>query len=124
MNSKITMDKLNQMRLIGLASLTSEQLSPITNVRDSTLYALLLHKFEKFQKWRNTKKIAQQAFEKHLHRSQKLVDEYIEVYDKAASYYKCIIKYSRLQFDYYVMMKDDKIVFFYFQINKAKIENV
>ncbi len=116
------MNKLTQMRLIGLASLSTEQLSPITNVKDSTLYSMILHKFEKFQRWRNTKKITQKAFESHLHRSQKLVDEYIEVYDKEASYFKCEIVYNRIQFDYYVMMKANQIVFFFFCISKSKIE--
>ena len=118
------MNKLIQMRLIGLASLTIEQLTPITKVRDSTLYALLLHKFERFQRWRNTKKISQKEFEKHLHRSQKLIDDYIEVYDRNAGYYKCEIIYSQAHFDYYVMMKNDKIVFFFFHISKSKITHI
>lgn len=118
------MKKLLEMRLIGLASLSTEQLTPITKVKDTTLYALLLHKFEKFQRWRNTKKISQQEFEKHLHRSQKLVDEYLEVYDQNAQYYKCEIIYTNAHFDYYVLMKANKIVMFFFHISKSKLSHI
>lgn len=113
------MNKLNQMRLIGLVSLNTQQLTPITYVRDSILYGLLLNKFERFERWRNTKRITRKDFEVHLNKSEELVNAYLEVFSKTATFYKTAILYGQIQFDYYVMMRRRKIVLFFFHTSKT-----
>src|SRR5689334_18642460 len=108
------MNKINQMRLIGLVSLNTQQLTPITYVKDSILYGLLLNKFERFERWRNTRKISKQEFEIHLSKSEELTDAYLDVYHKTAKFYMCTILYGQIQFDYYVMMHRNRIILFFF----------
>ncbi len=113
------MNKLNQMRLIGLVTLNAKELTPITYVQDSIVYGLLLNKFEKFERWRNTRKVPRQEFEEHLNQSEELVNAYLDTYHKSASFYKCVIKYNQIQFDYYVMMRQKRIILFFFHVSKT-----
>jgi len=118
-NSISSMNKTTQLRLIGLISMTAEQLTPITFTKDSILYSLLLQKLERFERWRNTRKISRQDFEIHLNKSEELVNAYLEVYNKTATFYRCAILYGQIQFDYYVMMRRNRIVLFFFHVNKT-----
>ncbi|CAN5680257.1 hypothetical protein BH11BAC1_BH11BAC1_16490 [soil metagenome] len=113
------MNKLNQMRLLGLASLRTQQLTPITYGKDTIMYATLLNKFEKFEKWRDTKKITRHKFESHLNKSEELVNAYLEVFSKTAGFYKCIVVFGEVRFDYYVMMRYGKIVLFFYCLNQT-----
>ena len=109
------MDKFVKIRMISKASWLLGEYEPVTQFSNPQLFMNLHNKFEDFENWNEAEKISKEEFEQHLDRDENLVDAYLDVFSKKATYYKCIINDEPRYFQYFIMKKNKGIVLLYYQ---------
>jgi hypothetical protein len=109
------MDKNVKLKMISKASWLLGEYSPVTHLTNPTLFMVLQNKFEKFEKWYETEQIPRADFEELLKRDEDLVDAYLEVYSKKATFYKCIISDEPRHFQYFIMKKNNALALLFYR---------
>jgi len=109
------MDKNVKLRLIGRVSWNLEPFSPVTPYINPQTYLILSTKFSKFERWHETEKILREEFEELLKYSEDLIDAYLDVYAKKATFYKCIVSSETRHFQYFMMKSREGLAMLYYR---------
>lgn len=110
------MDKRVKINHIGTASCSVTEYTPVTGAGSGILFMLLQSRFEKFEKWAETSRISRFEFEKRLKENSLLEDAYLDHFSRNADFYRCTIVHHMATYEYFIMVKEKKIVLLYHHI--------
>ena len=114
------MDKYVKLKLINNTPLLLEEYSPATQFMNPRTFKILSKKFEDFENWTETNKIPRAEFEQLLKGEKELVDAYLDVYAKTATFFTCIIKSEFYHFQYFVMKNDKGLALLFYRTTETK----
>ncbi len=109
------MDRNVKLKLIRNTPLLLEEYRPATQSINPQTFQILSKKFEDFENWKETKKIPRTEFEKLLHGVDDLVDAYLDVYAKKATFYTCILESEFYDFQYFVMKNANGLALLFYR---------
>ena len=109
------MDKNVKLKLINKTPWLLEEYCPAAQFANPIAFTILSKKFEMFENWIETVKIPREEFEQLLNRDKDLVDAYLELYSKKATFYKCIISGESYHFQYFIMKKNESLVLLFYR---------